>query len=89
MLLLAGAFILAFSIFLEGNGYTNWTSLRMPTISETADLTPTSPLSRLLFPADPAQEDHSWMAENEWTIASILRCVESGSCSQNQTKGAF
>ncbi|KAJ7714165.1 hypothetical protein B0H14DRAFT_3523082 [Mycena olivaceomarginata] len=58
----------------------------MPTISETADLTPTSPLSRLLFPADPAQEDHSWMAENEWTIASILRCVESGSCSQNQTK---
>ncbi|KAJ7349814.1 hypothetical protein DFH08DRAFT_958769 [Mycena albidolilacea] len=58
----------------------------MPTISETADLTPTSPLSRLLFPADPVQEDHSWMAENEWTIASILRCVESGSCSQNQTK---
>ncbi|KAF7343154.1 hypothetical protein MVEN_01746100 [Mycena venus] len=88
LLVLVCVLILGFPIFLEGSGYTNWTSLRMPTttISQSADLTPSSPLTDLLFTTDPADDDHSWMAENDRTIASIFRCVEQGNCSQNQTK---
>ncbi|KAJ6561709.1 hypothetical protein B0H19DRAFT_1142381 [Mycena capillaripes] len=72
LLALVCVLILGFPIFLEASGYTNWT--------------PFSPLTDLLFAADPAYDDHSWMAENDCTIASIFQCVEQGNCSQNQTK---
>jgi hypothetical protein len=86
LLLLAGALILAFSIYVEGSGYTNLTSLPWPKLSQSsADLTLNTTLSELF---SPAEEDHSWMAENDRTIASIFRCTEQGNCSRNQTKGA-
>ncbi|KAF7343153.1 hypothetical protein MVEN_01746000 [Mycena venus] len=56
------------------------------TISQSADLTSSSPLADLLFASDLADDDHSWIAENDRTIASIFECVEQGNCSQNQTK---
>ncbi|KAJ7203018.1 hypothetical protein GGX14DRAFT_461959 [Mycena pura] len=84
LLLLAGALILAFSIYVEGSGYTNLTSLPWPKLSQSsADLTLSTTLSKLFSPTD---EDHSWMAENDRTIASIFRCTEEGNCSRNQTK---
>ncbi|KAJ6471157.1 hypothetical protein C8R47DRAFT_988443 [Mycena vitilis] len=57
-----------------------------PTASSAVDLDPSLRLSRLLFPAAPAEKDHSWMAENERTITSLFRCVEQGHCGPNQTK---
>ncbi|KAF7367005.1 hypothetical protein MSAN_00959400 [Mycena sanguinolenta] len=84
LLLLAGVFILAISIYLEGSGYTNLTSLPWPTLSQSsADLTSSTALSELFLPTE---EDRSWMAENDRTIASIFRCAEQGNCSGNQTK---
>ncbi|KAJ6453778.1 hypothetical protein C8R45DRAFT_1112330 [Mycena sanguinolenta] len=83
-LILAGVLILAFPIYLEGSGNTNWTSLHSPTTFP--ESTPSAPLSELFFPADAAGDDHSWMAENDRTIACIFRCVERGNCGQNQTK---
>ncbi|KAJ6470986.1 hypothetical protein C8R45DRAFT_1218205 [Mycena sanguinolenta] len=84
LLSLAGALILAISLYLEGSGYTNLTSLPWPNLSQSsADLTPSTALSELFLPAD---EAHSWMAENDRTIASIFRCAEQENCTRNQTK---
>ncbi|KAJ7758379.1 hypothetical protein B0H16DRAFT_1535994 [Mycena metata] len=69
--------------------YTNWTSiLQTPATTQSPDTSPSLLLSQLLFPlpSDPADGDHSWIAENERTITSLLRCVEQGNCGANQTK---
>ncbi|KAF7367922.1 hypothetical protein MSAN_00857100 [Mycena sanguinolenta] len=86
LLLLAGGLIFVFSIYLEWSGYTNLTSLPWPTLSPSpADLSPSDSLSDIFFPGGLPEEDHSWMAENDRTIASLFRCVEQGNC-RNQTK---
>ncbi|KAJ6505244.1 hypothetical protein C8R45DRAFT_894550 [Mycena sanguinolenta] len=86
LLLVAGGLILVVSIYLEGSGYTNLTSLPWPTLSSSpADLTPSDSLSEIFFPGGQLEEDHSWMAENDRTLVSLFRCVEQRSC-RNQTK---
>ncbi|KAJ6470924.1 hypothetical protein C8R45DRAFT_1014895 [Mycena sanguinolenta] len=88
ILFLVLASVLTFLIYLEGGGYTNWSSLHPPAVPPrpAADLPSSAPLSEILFPSGPRDEDHSWIAENARTIASLFRCVEQGSCTQNQTK---
>ncbi|KAJ6575595.1 hypothetical protein DFH09DRAFT_1311661 [Mycena vulgaris] len=73
-------------ILLDGIPSVNrWSSFRTPTRSA-PQLVPTSALSQVLFPVGPAFEDHSWIAENERTIASFFRCLERANCAENQTK---
>ncbi|KAJ7754375.1 hypothetical protein DFH07DRAFT_502101 [Mycena maculata] len=60
-------------------------SPRTPAIVQSSDLSHLS-LNRVLFPAGPALDDRSWIAENQRTISALFRCIEANSCTQNQTK---
>ncbi|KAJ7446967.1 hypothetical protein FB451DRAFT_1536679 [Mycena latifolia] len=77
---------LALPLLLYGSSYTNWASLGTLVAPQPLDLARSQTPSQVLFPPRLAGDDHSWIAENERTISSLLHCIEDSSCGQNQTK---
>ncbi|KAJ7122637.1 hypothetical protein C8R43DRAFT_1032170 [Mycena crocata] len=78
--------LLALPVIIYCSAYTNWTSLGALVTAHPLDLARSQSLSQVLFPLRLAVDDHSWIAENERTISSLLQCIEDSTCGQNQTK---
>ncbi|KAJ7510720.1 hypothetical protein B0H11DRAFT_2269294 [Mycena galericulata] len=83
LFLLIGVLVLALPILLlQERAYARGIPLPTQINGHSRNLPP----SQVLFPADPAPDDRSWIAENSRTTRALLRCIERANCAQNQTK---